>query len=209
MNIDYILQAPFFKGMTEREVLPLLLSPKNGRRKYSPGSFIAFQGDECRALYMLIEGQVLTQMVNEEGKQITIEVLNAPLLLSPAFVFAENNKFPVNIEVQAQSEVILINKDVFLHFLHQYPDAMLNFIMVISNRSQLLSDRLNQFALQNLKFRLLNYIKVHRHIGSQQQVSQILGVARPSLARAISELIAEGSIAADGKEYRIIKYPKG
>ena len=81
--------------------------------------------------------------------------------------------------------------------------------MVISNRSQLLSDRLNQFALQNLKFRLLNYIKVHRYIVSQQQVSQILGVARPSLARAISELIAEGNIVADGKNYRMIKYPKG
>ncbi|MBP7358124.1 MAG: Crp/Fnr family transcriptional regulator [Prevotella sp.] len=205
MNIDYILQAPFFKGLTEREVLPLLLSPRNGRRNYSPGSFIAFQGDECRSIYLLTEGQVLTQMVNEEGKQITIEVLDAPLLLSPAFVFAKNNKFPVNVEVITNSEVILINKEVFLDFLHQYPDAMLNFIMVVSNRSQLLSDRLNQFALQNLKPRLLNYIKAHKYIGSQQQVSQILGVARPSLARAISELIAEGSIVADGKDYKIIK----
>lgn len=205
MNIDYILQAPFFKGMTEREVLPLLLSPRNGRRKYSPGSFIAFQGDECRSMYLLTEGQVLTQMVNEEGKQITIEVLDAPLLLSPAFVFAKNNNFPVNVEVLTNSEVILINKEVFLDFLHEYPDAMLNFIMVISNRSQLLSDRLNQFALQNLKLRLLNYIKAHKNIGSQQQVSLILGVARPSLARAISELIAEGSIVAEDKGYKIIK----
>ena len=80
---------------------------------------------------------------------------------------------------------------------------MLNFIRLVSNRSQLLSARLNQFALQSLKSRLMNYINLHPHIASQQQVAQILGVARPSLARAISELIEEGSIEVEGKEYRL------
>jgi CRP-like cAMP-binding protein len=202
MNIDNILKAPFFNGMTEEEVLPFLLSPRNGRRHYSPKSFIALQGDECRSMYLLTEGQVRTQMVNEEGKQLTIEILNAPLMLAPAFVFGKENRFPVNVEAIKGCEVILINKQVFLDFLHQYPMAMLNFIRLISNRSQLLSARLNQFALQSLKSRLMNYIRMHHRIDSQQQVAQILGVARPSLARAISELIAEGSIEVDGKIYK-------
>ena len=203
MNIDYILKAPFFMGMKEEEVLPLLLSTQNGRRNYKPGSFVAYQGDECRSLYLLSEGQVRTQMVNEEGKQLTIEVLDAPLLLAPAFAFGSNNRFPVNVETTKESEIILINKSLFLDFLHQYPVAMLNFIRLVSNRSQLLSARLNQFALQSLKSRLMNYINLHPHIASQQQVAQILGVARPSLARAISELIEEGSIEVEGKEYRL------
>ena len=204
MNIDHILKAPFFKDMTEEEVLPFLLSSRNGRRHYKPESFIAFQGDECRSMYLLAEGQVRTQMVNEEGKQLTIEVLDAPLILAPAFVFGSDNKFPVNVETIKDSEVILINRDVFLDFLHQYPIAIENFIRLISNRSQLLTRRLNQFALQNLKSRLINYLRVHPHIASQQQVAQILGVARPSLARAISELLTEGSIEADGKDYKVI-----
>jgi CRP-like cAMP-binding protein len=203
MNIDYILKAPFFMGMKEEEVLPLLLSTQNGRRNYKSGSFVAYQGDECRSLYLLSEGQVRTQMVNEEGKQLTIEVLDAPLLLAPAFAFGSNNRFPVNVETTKESEIILINKSLFLDFLHQYPVAMLNFIRLVSNRSQLLSARLNQFALQSLKSRLMNYINLHPHIASQQQVAQILGVARPSLARAISELIEEGSIEVEGKEYRL------
>lgn|SRR5574344_138506 len=199
MNIDYILKAPFFSGMTEEEVLPFLLSPSNGRRHYPPESFIALQGDECRSMYLLTEGQVRTQMVNDEGKQLTIEVLEAPLMLAPAFVFGNDNRFPVNVEAIKECEVILINKQAFLDFLHQYPVAMLNFIKLISRRSQLLSARLNQFALQSLKSRLMNYIRMHHRIESQQQVAQILGVARPSLARAISELVSEGSIEMDGK----------
>jgi CRP-like cAMP-binding protein len=206
MNIDHILKAPFFHGMKEQEVLPLLLSKRNGRRNYKPNSFIVMQGDECRSMYLLTEGQVRTQMVNEEGKQITIELLEAPLMLAPGFVFGQNNRFPVNVETTKDCELILIDKELFLEFLHQYPIAMLNFIKLLSNRSQLLSARVNQFALQSLKSRLVNYIRLHPHIDSQQNVAQILGVARPSLARAISELSEEGTIISKGKEYQIINH---
>ena len=41
---------------------------------------------------------------------------------------------------------------------------------------------------------------MHGGIGSQQEVAHILGVARPSLARAISELSNEGCIQIEGKE---------
>lgn len=68
-------------------------------------------------------------------------------------------------------------------------------------RPELISTKkLNEFALQSLKSRLLNYVKMHGGIGSQQEVAHILGVARPSLARAISELSNEGCIQIEGKE---------
>lgn len=51
---------------------------------------------------------------------------------------------------------------------------------------------------------MMNYIMLHNHIDSQQQVAQILGVARPSLNRAISELIAEGNIEVDGKNIKFL-----
>ncbi len=200
MDISLIMKAPFFKGMDEEKVLAFLLSPQNARRSYPPKSFIAMQGDICRSLYLLSEGKVRTSMVNDEGKQLTIETLEAPLLLAPAFVFSMENRFPVNVEVVDKCEVFLINKELLLEFLHQNPVVMLNFIRLLSNRSSLLSQRLNQFALQDLKSRLLDYVRVHHSIKSQQEVAQILGVARPSLARALAELIEERKIKINGKE---------
>ena len=41
---------------------------------------------------------------------------------------------------------------------------------------------------------------MHGGIHNQQEVAFILGVARPSLARALSELIAEGKITMTGKQ---------
>ena len=84
--------------------------------------------------------------------------------------------------------------------MHQYPVVIQNFLKMITDRSLFLSKKLNEFALQSLKSRLLNYVKMHGSIGSQQEVAHILGVARPSLARAISELSNEGCIQIEGKE---------
>ena len=52
----------------------------------------------------------------------------------------------------------------------------------------------NEFALLNLKTRLLKYLETHSVIHNQQEVAQKLGVTRPSLARALSELVNEGKI---------------
>ena len=89
-------------------------------KSYKSGEFIAMQGDIYRSLYILCNGTVRTQMVSAEGKQLTIETLRAPKLLAPAFIFASENRFPVNIETLETSEVLILNKDAFLEFMHQY-----------------------------------------------------------------------------------------
>jgi CRP-like cAMP-binding protein len=173
------------------------------RRQYKPADFIAIQGEAYRSLFILCSGSVRTQMVSAEGKQLTIETLKAPQLLAPAFVFASENRFPVNIEAKEKCEILIINKNVFLEFLHRHPTVMRNFLQLVSDRTLFLSKKLNAFALQSLKSRILNYLRMHGTILNQQEVAQILGVARPSLARALSELASEGCIRIEEKEMRI------
>ena len=196
MEIYPLLKTPPFQGTTEDELLPLILAPEHACRLYKPSDFIAMQGEVYRSLFILCSGKVRTQMVNAEGKQLTIETLKAPQLLAPAFVFSSENRFPVNIEAIEECEILVVNKNAFLDFLHQYPVAMHNFLRLVSD---------NAFALQSLKSRLLNYLRMHGSILNQQEVAQILGVARPSLARALSELAGEGCIRMEGKEIQIIK----
>lgn len=203
MEPHVLLQMPLFQGITEEALLRFILSHQHTLKSYKPGDFIALQGDIYRSLYILCYGTVRTQMVSAEGKQLTIETLRAPKLLAPAFIFASENRFPVNIETLEAAEVLILNKDAFLEFMHQHPIVMQNFLKLISDRSLFLSKKLNEFALQSLKSRLLNYIKMHGTLTSQQEVAHILAVARPSLARALSELTNEGCIWIEGKEMRI------
>ena len=205
MDVPRLLTHPLFSGIEEGELSALLAMSGNGVRRYKEGEFIALQGDVCRALYILVEGDVLAQMVSPEGKQLTIDRLAAVELLAPAFLFASENRFPVNLEAQAACEVIAVGRDNFLQAMHDNPRLLQNFLRVISGRSQFLSRKLNEFALLGLKERLLNFLKLNGAIRNQKEVAYILGVARPSLARALSELAAEGRIVVKGKEIKVVE----
>ena len=141
MEIHTLLKMPPFQGITEEELLSLILAPEHARRQYKPADFIAIQGEAYRSLFILCCGSVRTQMVSAEGKQLTIETLKAPQLLAPAFVFASENRFPVNIEAKEKCEILIINKNVFLEFLHRHPTVMRNFLQLVSDRTLFLSKK--------------------------------------------------------------------
>ena len=107
MEPHILLQMPLFQGITEEVLLKFVLLHQHTLKSYKPGEFIAMQGDIYRSLYILCNGTVRTQMVSAEGKQLTIETLRAPKLLAPAFIFASENRFPVNIETLETSEVLI------------------------------------------------------------------------------------------------------
>lgn len=190
----------FFEGCEAEALHQLLREAPNSLRIYKEGEYIARQGDACRSLFILMKGNVKTQMENAEGKQLTIDWIKAPDILAPAFIYASENRFPVNVEATELCEVLVMDRTRFEAFMHAQPAVMRNFIAIISDRSLFLSRKLNEFALQSLKSRLLNYLQMHGGIHNQQEVAFILGVARPSLARALSELIAEGKITMTGKQ---------
>lgn len=189
-----------FEGCKAEALHQLLREAPNSLRIYKEGEYIARQGDACRSLFILMKGNVKTQMENAEGKQLTIDWIKAPDILAPAFIYASENRFPVNVEATELCEVLVMDRTRFEAFMHAQPAVMRNFIAIISDRSLFLSRKLNEFALQSLKSRLLNYLQMHGGIHNQQEVAFILGVARPSLARALSELIAEGKITMTGKQ---------
>ena len=189
-----------FEGCEAEALHQLLREAPNSLRIYKEGEYIARQGDACRSLFILMKGNVKTQMENAEGKQLTIDWIKAPDILAPAFIYASENRFPVNVEATELCEALVMDRTRFEAFMHAQPAVMRNFIAIISDRSLFLSRKLNEFALQSLKSRLLNYLQMHGGIHNQQEVAFILGVARPSLARALSELIAEGKITMTGKQ---------
>ena len=205
MDARTLTRLPIFEGCSEEAARQLLAEAPNSVRRYPTPTFIAHQADTCRSLKILCSGTVRAQMESAEGKLLTIEIMKAPEVLAPAFIYAAENRFPVHIETLEPCEVFLMDKNRFLQFMHQYPVVMQNFLREISDRSQFLSKKLNEFALQSLKSRLLNYLQIHKRIRNQQEVAFILGLDRPSLARTLAELIAEGKISMEGKEVVILK----
>lgn len=66
-----------------------------------------------------------------------------------------------------------------------------------------LSNRLNEFALQTLSSRIVSYIEKNGMLQNLQEAAFILGVARPSLSRTVSQLVSQNILKKEGNGYII------
>ena len=203
-TIEKLSKAPVFEGCSLAMLEDMLASSGHRLRHKDEGSRIAYMGDELTDAVILVEGTVYSSMTNQEGKEIVVETLTGPIMLAPAFLFAKYSRFPVNVIAKTACTVLYIPKSAFRDWLHRDPQLMMNFIGIVSNRCQRLSQRLNDFALQSLKERVVEYLRLHQRIDSVEWLAKVLGVARPSLSRVLSELKAEGVIerTLDGIELK-------
>ena len=66
-------------------------------KSYRKGKYIACQGDKVTHLYILSKGKVKTEIVSDSGLTVSVEEISAPYPLAAAFIFADNNRFPVDV----------------------------------------------------------------------------------------------------------------
>lgn len=202
MDCD-IYSLPLFSG-GDKELIDNILQENPARhRLYAKGDIIALQGYVCKQLYLLCSGSAYARMVSEEGKEFTLDTLSAPEVLASAFLFSSEGIFPVTIIAASDCSIRLISREAMLRILKADQRVMQNYLRVISDHSMFLSNRLVEFALQTLSSRIVSYIESNGPITNLQETAFILGVARPSLSRAVSQLVAQGTLVKTDQGYTL------
>ena len=212
MNYSVLSQAPLFRGFTPEEIERFLLSVKYHVRNYKAGSMIAQNGEPVNSLMVILNGVVKGEMVDFAGRVIKIEDIPAPGALASAFIFGNKNKFPVNVITISDTELLIIDKPEFLKLLKTEVKILVNFLEMISNRSQFLSEKIKFLNFKTIKVKLAQYIlqKAGKDRISvtfdmtQNDLSDYFGVARPSVARTLGEMEEEGFIIAKRKNIKIL-----
>lgn len=202
MNIKL---CPICGDIPQNEIDEFLISLNSALKEYKKGDFVARQGDTVSSLYMLLKGSVKTEMITESGGVLSVETIVAPRPLAPAFLFAENNRFPVDVVALESCEVMIIPKESVMKQLATNESFMKSYMAFNANRTQFLSERLQLLSIKTIKGKLAYYIQQRTTNGrftmdrNQTKLAEYFGVARPSLARSFSEMIDEGAITRDGE----------
>ena len=198
--------------VSERESFLNELNMKT--KSFKKGDWVVQQGDTVHALYILLQGSVKTEMISESGTVLNIETIQAPSPLASAFLFAENNRFPVDVIALEDVQVALIPKDSVLHQLAHNELFLNNFMTLNSNRIQFLSERLKLLSIKTIKGKLAQYILSRTDNSlftmgmNQTTLAAYFGVTRPSLSRSLTEMIAEEIITLKGKSGKILHLDK-
>lgn len=183
---------------------------------YQKNEQIINQGQLCDALYMLTSGSVKTEMITENGNILGIEIINAPRPLAPAFLFSDNNRFPVNVITLEEVEIIKIPKAEIVRLMMTNPDFMQKYLTHNANRTQFLTNRLQLLSIKTIKGKLAHFFleqaediqKPFLINRNQSELAEFFGVARPSLARSLSEMVQDGIISIERKRFKILDINK-
>ena len=199
--MEELKRIKLFAGCSDESLERLLESPCR-RQEYPAGRRMLNAGDPCRALMVLVEGQAEARMTGEEGREVLVDHLKAPMLLAPAFLFATPNIVPVEVNAMTDCVVWHINREAFLGFMQHEPTVLRAFLEVLSQRGHFLSGKMRTFAVNGLRNRILEYLDANGSITSVAAAAEQLGATRPSLSRVLSEMVSEGLITKDGKGYK-------
>ena len=181
-------------------------------RKFQEGSVISQSGEHVNSLMIVLSGVVKGEMVDYAGRVIKIEDIPAPGAIASAFMFGHRNRFPVNVVAVSDGELFMIDKREFLKLLMKNDIILVNFLDMISNRSQFLSEKIKFLNFKTIKGKLAYYIlqKAGKNRSSfmldttQNELADFFGVARPSIGRSLGEMELEGYIEARGKNIKIL-----
>jgi len=209
---EILCQSPIFRGISPEELLQLVSNIHFQFKTYRKNELIVVGGEVCDRLLIVQHGSVKAEMTDYSGKTIKIEDLSAPQPLASAFLFGNQNRFPVTVSANNEVEMISIPKPEFVKLLQINALILNNYLNTISTRAQFLSGKLRFLSFKTIRQKIAHYLleKAGDRLQtvevpqSQAQLAEMFGVTRPSLARTLGEMAQEGLIETNRRFIKII-----
>ena len=206
--------SPLFKGLEIEEINSLINCSSHQIKQFSNKEVLAFSGEKVEKAMILLDGKLQGEMVGLAGNSLKIEEIEPPQMVAAAFLYGSQSIFPVNLSAVADGKILIIYRNDFTQLLSSDQRVLNNFLNIISGKAQFLSRKITFLSLKTIKekiaYYLLQYLKSGSEIivitQSQKGLAEMLGVARPSLARTISEMEESQIIRWERNQVRILNH---
>lgn len=209
---EILCQSSVFSGLSPEDITSLFNKIHYQVKTYGKNEVITSAGDVCDRLLIVQQGSVKAEMNDYSGKTIKIEDLGVPQPLATAFLFGRQNRFPVTVSANTEVEMVSIPKTEFVKLLQLNSMILNNYLNTISTRAQFLSQKLKFLSFKTIKQKIAHFLlekagdKLHtvEVPQSQEQLAEMFGVTRPSLARTLGEMVQEGLIETQRRSIKIL-----
>ena len=209
---EILCQSPIFRGISPEGLRELFSQIHCQVKTYQKNDLIVVGGEICDRLLIIQEGSVKAEMNDYSGKTIKIEDMSAPWPLATAFLFGKENRFPVTVSATSDVEMVSIPKPEFVKLLQMSSLILNNYLNTISTLAQFLSQKLKFLSFKTIRQKIAHYLleKAGDRLQtvevpqSQEQLAEMFGVTRPSLARTLGEMVQEGLIETQRRAIKIL-----
>lgn len=214
-QISPILQSGvLFQSVAPDVLASLAAQAETNMKVFNRDEIIAFEGDPCVSIGIVVRGTVHIQRLYPSGKSITIEILRSGDNFGEALLFADPGVYPATLIATEQSTIFFIPRDEVLRLLEISPAFCSNMLRSLSNRILLLNRRIKGFTFGTVRQKVANYLleeyarQKSRRLAMQwarHELADALGIPRPSLSRELISMREAGWILFDRKTIEIVQ----
>lgn len=215
-KLELIRKTDLFKNLNIEEFEEIIKTCKYKIIEYKKDEYIAFRGDNICGVYINLKGNLVAEMLKNDGNVRKIEELKTGKVIASAFIFGEITRFPVDLVAKTDVEVLFIEKEEVIKLLKNNSKVLTNFLDEISNKAQFLSKNLwESLSNKTINQKLVEFILSNEKDNifllkqSVKELAEYFNVSRPSLSRVIKFFIEDGIIEKLEKgKYRILSRKK-
>lgn len=204
-------EVPLFQGLSDKELE--LLARKTVNREFGPETFVVRQGDAGDALYTILSGKVKVTLYSESGREVVLNIL------SKGDFFGEMSLIDAaprsaNVITTEPSELLYLSRKDFQRTMMENPSISLALIEEICGRLREADKKIGDLALVDVHGRVARFLlRLAREEGEKVkggyliekrpthlEMAGLLGTARETVSRAMSDFLKRGYLKQQGKK---------
>jgi len=210
-DINILKKAPVFGDLNDDhlEQIGNVTIEKNLRK----GTIIFMEGDKGEAFYFIKSGKVKIYKTTPDGRELIFAILSDGDVFAEVALF-NDVAYPAGAEVLEDSCIGMIRNEDLEDLIKKNSDIALHVIKVFSKKLYSSQQKVKELALGDTYARTAQtIIKLAQSNGketsegielqlnlSRQDLANLIGTARETVSRALSQFKKEGSINIDRKK---------
>ncbi|HDJ1466716.1 TPA: Crp/Fnr family transcriptional regulator [Clostridioides difficile] len=205
--IDILKKTQLFSDIDENDILCILECLRTQVCKYTRNEHIMNLDDRINKFGIIIDGEVITLKEGPEGNRAIISIIKVGDIFGGAFVFSDLDSWPVSV-ISKENCTIMFFEDIdsiykIKDICSCYTQLLQNFISILSNKSLLLSKRIEYLSIRSVRDKIATYILDQYYYKkgyniylslNRNELADFLNISRPSLSREICKMRDEGII---------------
>lgn len=208
----YINTNKIFSVLSEKDKEEI--ASKSMAKDVKKKDFVYSAGDKADTVYMLKEGRIKITQFSEDGKGLTVDILEPGDIFGELTVAGEQVR-KTDAAAMEDSFICAIKRKDFEDFIGKMPDLSLTITKWIGLRLKRVESRFMDMLFQDVRSRLITLFKdlaqkygVEADGGrkidlrlSHNEIASLVGATRETVTIEVNNLKRSGDILMDGKYY--------
>jgi len=201
-----------FSCLNEEELL--FLSKRMLTRSFPKDTIVLYEQDDSQSLYVVNRGRLKVTRCHEGGKEVVISMLGAGDYFGE-IALIDGGPRSSNVIATQDCKLFVFQRRDILHLFNLNPQLMLSFMMGLTKRIRIASQKIESLALRNVYGRvtelLLDLAKLkHDQLVidaplTQRDIAAMVGSSREMVSRILRDLVTGNYISIKHRRITINK----